>query len=156
MVTENISLRIVRLFLGNREQLLSDASPTTQDEDQFAAAAPRQALPGLGLAIPGDLETATRAFEALAKRQKVLGDHPLRTTTTLPTRLGQRSGRHGRLVEGGDLLPGQSFAGPGSSQQTGSLGHVPPCLSFPGLVRVVAVTSIFKVPPSGRSEPSFR
>ncbi len=107
---------------------MSDASPTTQDEDQFAAAAPRQALPALGLAIPGDLETATRTFEAPAKRQKVLGDHPLRTTTTLPRRLRRRLGRQGHLVEYGDLLPSQSFAGPGPSQQRGSFGHVPPCL----------------------------
>ena len=40
-----------------------ESSPA-QDEDQLAAAAPRQTLPGLGLAIAGDLETATRALEA--------------------------------------------------------------------------------------------
>ena len=108
-----------------------EPSPAAQDEDQFAAAAPRQTLPGLRLTIAGDLETATRAFEAPAKRQQVLGDHPLWTTTILPRRLRRRLGRQGHLVEYGDLLPGQPFAGPGPSQQRGSFGHVPPCLSSP-------------------------
>ena len=117
-----------------------EPSLAAQDEDHLAAAASRQTLPGLGLAIAGDLETATRALEAPAKRHQVFGHHPLRTTTIRPRRL-RRLVRHGRLVEGGDLLPGKFFAGPGPSQQRSSFGHVPPCLSFPGLVRVAAVTS---------------
>ena len=43
-------------------------------QDQLAAAAPRQTLPGLGLAIAADLETATGALEAPAKLQQIPAD----------------------------------------------------------------------------------
>ena len=49
------------------ECLLIELSPTAQDQDQLAAAAPRQALPGLGLAFAGDLETTAGALQAPAK-----------------------------------------------------------------------------------------
>ena len=64
------------------------------------------------LAIAGDLETAAGALEAPAKLQQILAAHPLRTTALLPRRLRRRRGRHGCLVEGGDLLPGKLPSGP--------------------------------------------
>ena len=105
-----------------------ELSPATQNEDQFTAATPRQTLPELGLAIAGNLETATRAFEAPTKLEHILADLQLQTAAPVLRRSRRRLGRQGRVVEGGDLLPGQSFAGPGPSQQRGSFGHVPPCL----------------------------
>ena len=118
---------------------LPAASPAAQDQDHFAAAAPRQTLPGLGLAIASDLETATRALEAPAKLQQIPADHPLLTAAILPRRLRLRRrrgrrGRHGRLVEGRDLLPGKLLSGPGPSQQRVSVGHVPPLSQFPPFV----------------------
>ena len=62
-----------------------------QAEGQLAAAAPRQTMPGLGLAIAVDLETATGALQAPAKLQQVPADRPLlRTTALLPRRLRRR------------------------------------------------------------------
>ena len=59
--------------------MLIEPSPTAQDQDQLATAAPGQPLPGLGLAIAGDLETAARALEAPAKLQHLPADHPMLT-----------------------------------------------------------------------------
>ena len=69
------------------ECMLIEQSPTAQDQDQLAAATPRQALPGLGLAIAGDLETAAGALQAPAELEQVPADHLLRTTALLPSRL---------------------------------------------------------------------
>ena len=117
---------------GRSGWLVSEPSPAAQDEDHLAAAAPGETLPGPGLAITGDLETAIRALDAPAKLQQVPLDLPLRTTALHPRRLRRRRGgyeryrRCGRLVEGGELLPGQFLAGLGPAQQRVSIGHVPP------------------------------
>ena len=66
---------------------MSEPSPAAQDEDYFAAAAPCQPLPGLGLAIAGDLETATGALQAPVELQQVLAEHPMVATALLPSRL---------------------------------------------------------------------
>ena len=125
---------------------VSEASPAAQDEDHFAAAAPRQTLPGLGLAIAGDLETATRALEAPVKLQQVPAYHPLRTAALLPRRLRRRHGRHGCFVEAGDLLPGKLLSGPGPSQQRVSVGHVLPLSPFPRFgSRKVPCSALFPI-----------
>ena len=84
--------------------MLSEPSPTCQEEVHLAAAAPGETLPGPGLAVAGDLETAFRALDAPAKLQQILADLPLGTTALLLRRLRRRrgkDGRYGRLVEGG-------------------------------------------------------
>ena len=83
---------------GRSGWLVSEPSPAAQDEDHFAAAAPRETLPGPGLAIAGDLETATRALDAPAKLQQILAYLPLRTTALHPRRLRRRRGGTGGTV----------------------------------------------------------
>ena len=63
--------------------MLSKASPTAQDQDQLAAAAPCQPLPGLGLALAGDLEPATGTLETPAEFQQIPFDHPLLSATKM-------------------------------------------------------------------------
>ena len=65
-----------------------ESSPAAQDEDHFAAAAPCQPLPGLGLALAADLEPAAGALEAPSGRcrntGRVVGSLPREVTGHQP------------------------------------------------------------------------
>ena len=122
---------------GRSGWLVSEPSPAAQDEDHFAAAAPRETLPGPGLAIAGDLETATRALDASSETSAdpcVPSAAYHRPSSPAASPAARGYGRDGHLVEGGDLLPGQFFSRPGPAQQRVSVSHVPPWSQFP-LVR---------------------
>ena len=117
---------------------LSEASPAAQDEDQLAAAAPRQTLPGLGLAIAGDLETATRALEAPVKLQR----DRMMSVHDPETRHGHKSSRrrfdghkaaivvdtYSQLITAVEVLPGNApdNLGPPDSRHGGGVRPGPP------------------------------
>ena len=120
---------------------LPAASPAAQDQDHFAAAAPGEPLPGLGLAFAGDLEAATRALEAPAKLQQVPADHPLRTTALFPG--GFAGGTGGTVASSRAAISSLVSFSLGLDRPSSAflLVMFPPCLSFPGLVRVTLYVS---------------
>ena len=143
---------------GRSGWLVSEPSPTFQEEVHLAAAAPGETLPGPGLAVAGDLETAVRALDAPAKLQQI----PVRTFRCVPPLFCSggfagcfAGGAGGTRGTGGTVTLSRAAS---SSPVSFSLGLDRPSSEFLLLMFHPALSFPWSgsAPPSGRCAPSFR